>query len=242
MPTLFGAPSRAAGERFGYNSAYLLEPNGAVQGEYDKVHLVPFGESIPIIDPDWVTDWIPQISHHYAGDGPARFVVDLENAEIPQVSVGPLICYEDILPAYVREVAEQPGGVELFANLTIDAWYGDSAEPWEHLALAQIRSIEHRIPMVRSVSTGVSAFVDATGRLVESIPLRPVEPESLNEFPAEWLIAEVPILWNTAESPTLYARFGWLWGPVCWVISAGVIVRSGFLRRPRDASRDSSSP
>ncbi len=241
LPTLFGAPSRAAGERFGYNSAYLLEPNGAVKGEYDKVHLVPFGESIPLIDPDWVTDWIPQISHHYAGDGPARFVVDLKNSEIQQVAVGPLICYEDILPGYVREVAEQSGGIELFANLTIDAWYGDSAEPWEHLALAQIRSIEHRIPMVRSVSTGVSAFIDPTGRLVDSIPLRPVGPESLNEFPAEWLMAEVPILWNTAESPTPYARFGWLWGPLCWVISAGVVIRSGFLRRSSDASKDPSA-
>ena len=237
LPTLFGAPSRATGERFGYNSAYLLEPNGEIVGQYDKVHLVPFGESIPIVDPDWVTEWIPQIAHHYAGAGPARFVVPLKDSELSEVAVGPLICYEDILPSYVREVSDQPGGIELFVNLTIDAWYGDSAEPWEHLALAQIRSIEHRIPMVRSVSTGVSAFVDPTGRLVEAIPLRPVAPETLDEFPAEWFVAEVPIRRNTERAPTLYARFGWLWGPLCLAISAAVIIPA-WAKRPRQVPRD----
>jgi len=95
--------------------------------------------------------------------------------------------------------------------------------------------------MVRSVSTGASAFVDATEKLVEAISLRPVGPESLNEFPAEWLMAEVPIRWNTAKSPTPYARFGWLWVPLCWVISTGVMVRSVSLRRSSDASRNPSS-
>ena len=117
----------------------------------------------------------------------------------------------------MREVAALPGGVELFVNVTIDAWYGDSAEPWEHLALAQLRSVEHRIPMVRSVSTGVSAVIDAAGRLVAHIPLRPVAEDTLADFPPELLVEDVALPRNTAEAPTPYARGGWLLGPFCVV-------------------------
>ena len=238
LPTIYGASSRGYGERFGYNSAYLLEPEGDIVGRYDKVHLVPFGESIPLVDPDWVTDRIPQIAHHHSGEGPARFVVRLDRPDrssdrvVSEVAVGPLICYEDILAAYVREVADQPGGIDLFVNLTIDAWYGDSAEPWEHLALAQIRSIEHRIPMVRSVSTGVSAFIDPTGRVIEQIPLRPVSSQNLSDFPAEWLMAEVPLGRNTQESPTVYALGGWLWGPFSVFVVLLTLGRFGLRNRP----------
>jgi len=220
LPTIFGANTRVPGERFGYNSVYALAADGEVTGRYDKVNLVPIGEKIPIIDPDVVTDWIPQIAHHHAGEAAERFAIETlasGSAAGRSVYVGPLICYEDIIPGFVREVAALPGGVELFVNVTIDAWYGDSAEPWEHLALAQLRSVEHRIPMVRSVSTGVSAVIDAAGRLVAHIPLRPVAEDTLADFPPELLVEDVALPRNTAEAPTPYARGGWLLGPFCVV-------------------------
>ena len=120
-------------------------------------------------------------------------------------------------------MARLPGGIDLFVNVTIDAWYGDSAEPWEHLALAQFRSVEHRIPLVRSTSTGVSAVVDAGGRVVAQIPLRAVEPETAHLYRPETLLTDVHLPRNTATAPTVYARFGWLlpWACVAVVTVTG---------------------
>lgn len=243
VPTVFGANTRDPGARFGYNTVYLLAGDGGVLAHYDKVNLVPFGESIPLIDPDLVTDWIPQIAHHHSGEAPARFVVERERdashgqASHEPVALAPLICYEDILPGFVREVAAQPGGVELFVNVTIDAWYGDSAEPWEHLALAQFRSVEHRIPMVRSVSTGVSAVIDHGGRVVARIPLRPVSEATLSRYPPESLLEDVTLPRNTRTDPTVYARGGWVFGPLCtigaFVGAGGLLGRTRLRRRSR---------
>lgn len=222
-PTVFGAGSRGDGERFNHNSAFFIDGEGRALGAYDKVNLVPLGESIPIIDPTWVTDRIPEIGHRLAGDAPARFVLPARSGSsvASEVSFAPLICYEDIIPEYVHLAASQAGGIELFVNLTIDSWYGDTAEPWEHLALAQFRAVEHRIPLVRSVSTGVSAVVDANGRLVSHIPLRPVTLANLAEYPAEFLIEDLSLARNTERQPTLYARVGWLFPHLCQLIAIG---------------------
>lgn len=214
LPTLFGAGSRERGAPFGFNSFYFVDPEGVVRGRYDKVNRVPFGEAIPLIDPDWLSRQIPYVRHLYAGAGPEVFSVDLVAAP-GHVRVGPLICYEDILPGFVRELAASPGGVELFVNGTIDAWYGYGSEPWEHLALAQFRSVEHRIPLARSTTTGVSAVVDAAGRIQAFVPVRPVEPDTLSEYPSESLLVEVALLRNTASKPTPYARWGWFFPYFC---------------------------
>jgi apolipoprotein N-acyltransferase len=233
LPTIFGANTRDPGARFGYNTAYLIDAEGVARGRYDKVNLVPLGEAIPLVDPDWVTDRIPHIAHHHAGDAPARFVVERDDG--PPVAAGPLICYEDILPGFVRTVAAQPGGIDLFVNVTIDAWYGNSAEPWEHLALAQIRSVEHRVPMVRSVSTGVSAVVDSNGRVTHRVPLRPVSEATLDRYPPESIVADVALPRNTASAPTVFARGGWLFGPACTLGAAvGALV---LLERARRRAR-----
>ena len=151
--------------------------------------------------------------------------------------MGPLICYEDILPGFVREVAVLPGGVELFVNGTIDAWYGYGSEPWEHLALAQFRSVEHRIPLVRSTTTGVSAVVDAAGRIQAFLPVRPVEPETLGDYVSESLLVDVALLRNSERQPTVYARIGWLFPYACVL----VVLIFGFFLWVRSARRDEAS-
>ncbi|MBW2294107.1 MAG: apolipoprotein N-acyltransferase [Deltaproteobacteria bacterium] len=238
-PTVFGAGSRVRGARFSYNSAYYVDEEGRPLGRYDKVNLVPLGESIPIIDPHWLTDRIPEIGHRERGLAPARFVVRLPESRVPakgdtapdEIAFAPLICYEDIIPDYVRRAAAQEGGVDLFVNMTIDSWYGDTAEPWEHLALAQFRSVEHRIPLVRSVSTGVSAVVDSNGRLVAHVPLRPVMPDSLDEYPPEILMETLSLSRNTAREPTIFARVGWLFPHVCQLIVLVAALRWWILAR-----------
>ncbi|MDP6977326.1 MAG: apolipoprotein N-acyltransferase [Myxococcota bacterium] len=213
-PVLFGSSSREPDARFGYNSTFLIDRNRKVVAGYDKVKLVPFGEKVPLINPDILTDWVGNIAHHHAGAGPGRFVVEREDG-LESVVFAPVICFEDIIPSYVREVAAQEGGVELLINQTIDSWYGDTAEPWEHMALAQFRAVEHRVPIVRSVSTGVSMIADATGRLVDYIPLRPVERGTLDDYPPEVLVATLGLARNTEQQPTFYARMGWLLPHFC---------------------------
>src|SRR5690606_3688443 len=190
------------------------------------VNLVPFGEYIPIVDPDWARSLIPAMSHNNAGDGPARFVLEPrprpgEPAPAP-IAAGPLICYEDIFPEFAREVAAQAGGLEVFVNVTIDTWFGDTAEPWEHLALAQFRSVEHRIPMLRSVAAGASSVVDHAGRLQAALPVR--APTLERPVPPERLVVDVKLPRNTEARPTVFARFGWLLRWLCVAAFGGVVL------------------
>ncbi|MCH9681545.1 MAG: hypothetical protein K0V04_08940, partial [Deltaproteobacteria bacterium] len=177
-----------------------------------------------------------------AGEGPARFVVlpadPQQGPKAPPIAVGPLICYEDIFAGFAHDVATQPGGIQLFVNVTIDTWFGDTAEPWEHLALAQFRSVEHRIPMVRSVSAGVSSVVDAGGRLVAHIPSR--GPTSEHSVAAEHLVYDVALPRNTQDQPTPFARFGWMlpWACMALVLASllAAVRRTAYSRRAKNAS------
>ena len=220
LPTLFGAGSLADGDAHGFNTAYNLGADGVVRGHFDKVHLVPIGESIPLVDPEWATQQVAGLSHNFAGEVPARFVVEpgRPGAGGSPLSLGPLICYEDVVADFGRAVAAQAGGIEVFVNLTNDSWFGPGSEPWEHLALAQFRSVEHRIPMVRSVNSGPSSAIDRSGRVVASTGLRPADVAAL--VPPEQLVVDVEIGRDTATSPTLHARGGWLLVHLCQVLAA----------------------
>ena len=211
-PTIFGAASIDPGGTYEYNSVYALDSEGRVTGAFDKVILVPFGEYVPIVDPDWATDQIPAMSHNIAGTAPARMEVvpspRSDGAAEAPIHVGPVVCYEDIFPEFARKVAAQSGGIDLFVNVTIDTWFGATAEPWEHLALAQFRSVEHRIPMVRSVAAGPSTVVDTTGRIAAVLDVR--DPADGRPVEAEVLVADVALPRNTADDPTIFAAGGWI--------------------------------
>jgi len=226
VPTIFGAGSYEPGTRWERNTVYAMAGDGEVVGRFDKVVLVPFGEYVPLVDPEWAIEMVPTMSHNLAGEGPARFVIEPRaTARDPSpapVAAGPLICYEDIFPAFAHEVAAQEGGIDMFVNATIDTWFGDTAEPWEHLALAQFRSVEHRIPMVRSVAAGVSTVVDAGGRIVAHLPVR--DPTPQNIVPAEHLVHDVALPRNTARQPTVFARFGWLLAWLGQLVTLGAVL------------------
>lgn len=226
LPTIVGAGSSEDEAEFGYNSAFLLAGEGEVLARYDKVLLVPLGEEIPLVDPTWAKAQIPAMAHNLAGPGPGRFAVPTAGGPL---SLGPLICYEDVFAGYARAVAGQPGGVEAFVNLTNDTWFGASAEPWQHLALAQLRSVEHRIPMVRAVNSGPSAVIDRAGRIAAATALRPARLDA--PAPPEVLVAEAAIGESTAAAPTIYARGGWLFVHVCQLVALAAAALT--LRRRR---------
>ena len=225
LPTLFGAGSIADADTYAHNTAFYMSADGEIRGSYDKVLLVPLGEHIPIVDPDWATAQMPGLAHNLAGVGPTRFVVDPgpPGSGRPAVSLGPLICYEDVFAEFARGVAGVAGGVEVFVNLSNDTWFGALSEAWEHQALAQFRSVEHRIPMVRSVNSGPSAAIDRAGRIVASTPQRVADQAAL--VPAELLLVDVAIGRDTERAPTLFARGGWLLLYLCRAIALGLLLQ-----------------
>lgn len=246
LPVIFGAGTYGTGEKYERNSVFHMAADGTVQGRFDKNILVPFGEYIPIVDPAWAQSKIPSMSHNIAGEGPARFLVQpAATASQPDpgepVAIGPLVCYEDIFADFAHDVARQEGGVDAFVNVTIDTWFGDTAEPWEHLALAQFRCVEHRIPMVRSVAAGVSATIDAGGRLTGHLDV--TAPEVGTPLDSERLVRDVALPRNTAQSPTIFASIGWLLPWLCGVVvlfglAVGIVRR----RRGKGAALAGSGP
>ncbi|MDC0717052.1 apolipoprotein N-acyltransferase [Nannocystis bainbridge] len=233
LPTVFGAGTAADSDPYGYNSVIHMAADGRVLGRYDKIFLVPLGEEIPLVDPEWAKGLVPGMAHNFRGEGPGRLVVQpgAAGSEAPPLTLGPLVCYEDVLPTYARAVAGQPGGIEAFVNLTNDTWFGATAEPRQHLALSQFRAVEHRIPLLRAVNSGPSSLVDRTGQVVASTDVRAVSVDA--PVPPEHLVVQLELGRDTASAPTIYARFGWLFGHVC---QASVVVVLALLWRRRKLS------
>ncbi|MBN1607533.1 MAG: apolipoprotein N-acyltransferase [Polyangiaceae bacterium] len=162
-PAIFGGvlarPVNDARRYVLFNSALVSDAQGNLVDRYDKRYLLAFGEYLPWGDTFPILyEWSPN-SGHFAPGTRAEPVVAAGH------SVAVLICYEDILPSYVNTIMGH-ANPELLVNMTNDAWFGNTTEPWIHLALAQFRAVEQRRYLVRSVNSGVSAFVDPVGRVV----------------------------------------------------------------------------
>jgi apolipoprotein N-acyltransferase len=166
-PAIFGAVvvRRVSDERqyVLYNAAVSSDDAGNVLGRYDKQYLLTFGEYLPFGETFPVLyTWSPNSGHFTPGTSLDPLIVDVHGVKHP---VTTLICYEDILPRFTND-AVRHAKPELLVNMTNDAWFGDTTEPWEHLALAQLRAVEHRRYLVRGTNSGVSAVVDPVGRVI----------------------------------------------------------------------------
>ncbi len=172
------------------NTAFLLTGEGLI-GRYDKIHLVPFGEYVPLSGIiGFVRGWAQFISELTPG---ARAVV----FPGPPAPFGVVICYEGIFPALVRRFIE--GGARFMVNMTNDGWFGRTSGPLQHLAMYPLRAVEHRTALVRAANTGISAFIDPRGRVVRSMGL----------YERGVLSYDIPL----RRRQTLYTRFGdWLAG------------------------------
>ncbi len=163
---IFGAP-RADYDSIGqvrnlYNSVMAIDRDGDIVFEYDKAHLVPFGEYVPL--PEWlgVRKIVSGMTDYTPGSG--RKTVSVPG--LPPFS--PSICYEAIFPG---QVVDPHGGAKWMINVTNDGWYGRTAGPYQHLAHAQMRAVEEGLPMIRSAGTGISAVIDAYGRILKKLDL-----------------------------------------------------------------------
>lgn len=213
-PLILGAITLDGQDRdaYPYNSALMLDSNGTFQGRFDKIFLLMFGEYTPGTHTfGFLRDWLPRNAGHFArGEDIVTFPFEHEGE---QYRLGPMICYEDILPDFGRKLGKHHP--HLLVNITNDAWFGDTSEPWEHLALSVFRSVELRTDMVRAVNTGVSAFIDANGRVFASTYA--VDPKKTPK-PVDGLVAPVVLM---EGGHTFYARFGDVFGYLCVLLGLG---------------------
>lgn len=157
-----GGPA-AAGSAFRvYNSLEALDGSAHIVANYDKFHLVPFGEYVPLRGILPIEKLTPGLGDFSSGPGPRTLVVP----HLPPVS--PLICYEAIFPGDVLDMAHPPSWL---LNVTNDAWFGNSSGPYQHFESARLRAIEEGLPLVRAANTGISVIVDPYGRVLKRLGL-----------------------------------------------------------------------
>lgn len=171
-----------------YNSLYVVDSAGAIAATYDKHHLVPFGEYVPLrhlLGRLGLRQLVQFQGSFEVGPGP----MTLELPGVPPFS--PLICYEVIFPGGVVAPGARP---QWLVNITNDAWFGRSIGPHQHLAQARLRAVEQGLPLARSANSGISAMIDPYGRVLESLPL---DTQGV-----------IDVALPAALQPTLYARLG----------------------------------
>jgi apolipoprotein N-acyltransferase len=187
-----------------YNSIYVIDHDGSILSVYDKLHLVPFGEFLPL---QGLMERLgfEQLTKVQGGFIPGTAPRKLDIPHAPRAL--PLICYEAIFPGDVaaQNNADRPGWM---VNLTNDGWFGISTGPHQHLQQAQWRAIEQGLPLVRAANTGISAVIDPLGRNIAELGLG-IEGV---------LDSSLPI----AIAPTVYARLGDI--PAAVLFAAALLV------------------
>ncbi len=195
---LFGSVSKESnGQRINYyNSAFLLAPFGKkVLGRYDKIHLVPFGEYVPM---QKILFWVDAIAGGATGNTTAGREFTIFDAG--RFKIACVICYELIFPSLVRKFVKQ--GAELMSTITNDAWFGATSAPYQHFVNMVFRAVENRVYFLRSANTGISGVVDPCGKIITKS----------NIFTTETLQAEVRLKPNSLK--TFYTKAGdWF----CWL-------------------------
>ena len=201
-----------------YDSAFVIDSAGLLRDRYDKSHLVPFGEYVPLRD--LFGQFFQSLARGLSntditpGAAPRVLVIEAPAGASPgfeEMRVAVPICYELLFPDLVRRFASRGAGVLL--AMTNDAWYGRTGAPHQFLAMTALRSAETARWTVRAANTGISAVIDARGRVRHSTRL----------FEEALIVADVPV--TTGATPTIYARVGDAFAGVCVASSMLLLAR-----------------
>ena len=158
---LFGTPSYKIEKRrvAHYNSAYLVSPSGELVGKYDKIHLVPFGEYVPL---QHLLVFIGSLGEGIGDFKPGK---EIFNFSLPQGKFGVLICFEIIFPDLSRRFVKR--GANFLVTITNDAWFGRTSAPYQHFSMATFRAVENRVFVARAANTGITGVIDPTGKILK---------------------------------------------------------------------------
>lgn len=198
-----------------YNSAYLLSPQGEVKGKYNKVHLVPYGEFVPL------RTVFPFINKLTAGMGDFTAGTGYYPLTIDDKKIGVLICYEGILPAAAGEYKKQ--GAQLLVNITNDAWFGATSAPFQHFSMAVFRAVETRLYLVRAANTGVSSIVNPKGEIIAGT----------NIFERTAIKGKI----QYSNIQTIYAKYGDVPAVICCLLVLFFFLFVIFKKGENDADR-----
>jgi len=207
---LFGSPAftvESSLVRY-HNSAFLVSSQGEVLGRYDKIHLVPFGEYVPLQKLlFFVHKMVEDIGDFSPGEQPG--VLSFEGK-----SLGVLICYEIIFPELARKCVQK--GSSFLVTITNDAWFGKTSAPYQHNSMAILRAVENRVFVARAANTGITSLIDPAGKILYATEI----------FTPDVITGKITLI----KIPTLYNRYGDIFVLVCAVFFA-VFLAGGFVRR-----------
>ncbi len=214
VPFLIGTTHRDESKKL-YNSVFLLSPQAEALGQYDKMHLVPFGEYVPLAR--FIPDFVPNfILFEPFEPGKKVNLLSLSNVKrngTEGIDIGVAICFESVFPDHFRKFVKE--GASVMGILTNDAWFVGTAFPEQHFAMAPFRAVENRIAVFRCANGGVSGVVDKFGRTLTPL----ITPNATQEV----LVARVPLAHGdtAAGGQTLYTRYG-DWFPIlCAMLCIG---------------------
>ena len=190
-----------------YNSAYLISPRREVIGRYDKIHLVPFGEYVPLSELLFFLGSLSATGNLSPGK-------TVQNLRFPSGDFGVLICFEIIFPNLCRKFVKR--GATFLVTITNDAWFGRTSAPHQHLSMATFRAIENRVCIARAANTGISAFIDAKGEILKKSHL----------FVEEALVGQV----SPKIEETFYTRYGDIFALITSAVAL-IFVLLAYLKR-----------
>ncbi|HUL23643.1 MAG TPA: apolipoprotein N-acyltransferase [Thermodesulfobacteriota bacterium] len=209
---LFGTPSYKIQKRQvnHYNSAYLVSPSGELVGKYDKIHLVPFGEYVPMQD---LLFFIGSLGE---GIGDFKSGKEIYDFRLPQGKFGVLICFEIIFPDLCRKFVK--AGANFLVTITNDAWFGRTSAPYQHFSMATFRAVENRVFVARAANTGITGVIDPRGKIVKRGGI----------FTQEAINGTI----RCSNRKTFYTLYGDLFAWACIVFSL-FLLANAFFQKPK---------
>jgi apolipoprotein N-acyltransferase len=214
-----------------YNSATLFMENGSIESTYDKIHLVPFGEYVPLKK---VFSFVDKIAPAPIGDVSSgekynifSFLLRRTSRDkemtwrmTKKVRFSVLICFEDMFPEIAREFVKN--GATFLVNITNDAWYKKTPAAWQHTEGSIFRAVENRVNVVRAANTGISCFIDQKGRIIDLVSVN-----GKDIFVDGFKSCEIVVM----PTKTFYAKYGDIFAYLCIVSIIFILIVSKSYRK-----------